>query len=156
MFYFQHNFNTFLHFCWMSWTISAIRTIPSWLTSSVSRRKSHWDEVRPSPLVSSVSRCLVSTNVKSMVLNFQKYWLQHKVFLELLWLELKTFPEGFLRKNEIINFDFQNKKYLTPENFLEDLRRFKIKFWTTFVFCTKFIFQLPFELLSFEKVTFWG
>ena len=42
--------------------------------------------------------------------------------------------------------DFQNKRYLTPEKYLEDQGRCKIGFWTTFVFCTKLIFQLPFEL----------
>ena len=67
---------------------------------------------------------------------------------------IQNFHRGLFEKIKFENFDFQNQKYLTPKKYLEDLRRCKIEFWTTFVFCTKLIFQLPFELWSFEKVTF--
>ena len=49
------------------------------------------------------------------------------------------------------NFEFQYQKYLTTEKYFKDLRRCKIKFWTTFVFYTKLIFPLLFELESFEN-----
>ena len=62
----------------------------------------------------------------------------------------KIFHRGLFEKIKFKNFDFQNQKYLTSKKYLEDLIRCKIKFWTTFVFCAKLIFQLPFELWSFE------
>ena len=68
----------------------------------------------------------------------------------------KIFHRGLFEKIKFENFDFQNQKYLAPKNIWRTFNRCKIEFWTTFVFCTKLIFQLLFELQSFEKVTFWG
>ena len=50
------------------------------------------------------------------------------------------------------NFEFQYQKYLTTEKYFKDLRRCKIKFWTTFVFYTKLIFPLLSELEGFENL----
>ena len=44
------------------------------------------------------------------------------------------------------------KKYLGSKKYLEDLRRCKIEFRTTFVFYTMLIFPLLFELESFEII----
>ena len=44
------------------------------------------------------------------------------------------------------------KKYLGSKKYLEDLRRCKIEFRTTFVFYTTVIFPLLFELESFEII----
>ena len=68
----------------------------------------------------------------------------------------KRIPWAFFEKMHFEKFKFLFQKYLDFKKYLEDLRRCKIQFWTTFVFCTKLIFQLLFELQSFEKVTFWG
>ena len=47
-----------LYFCWMRVTRSAILTIPSSLTSMLSRRRSHWSLVRASAPLSPLSKCL--------------------------------------------------------------------------------------------------
>ena len=64
--------------------------------------------------------------------------------------EIKIFRWALLKIFEFKNFEFQYQKYLTTEKYFEDLRRCKIEFWTTFVFYTKLIFQLLFELEHFE------
>ena len=58
----------------------------------------------------------------------------------------KIFHQGLFEKIKFENLDLQNQKYLTPEKYLEDHSICKIEFRATFVFCTKLIFQLPFEL----------
>ena len=42
------------------------------------------------------------------------------------------------------------EKYLGSRKYLEDLRRCKIEFWTTFIFYTMMIFLLILELESFK------
>ena len=54
-------------------------------------------------------------------------------------------------KNAFKNLKLSRRKYLSLKKYLEDLRRCKMKFWTTFVFCTMLIFQLFFELERFEN-----
>ena len=71
-------------------------------------------------------------------------------------IRFKRIPWAFFEKTHFEKFKFLFWKYLDFKKYLEDLRRCKIQFWTTFVFCTKLIFQLPFKLQSFEKVPFLG
>ena len=65
-------------------------------------------------------------------------------------LSVKSEKSSFLRKMLSKYWNCYRKKYLTIEKYLEDPRRCKIKFWTTFVFFTKLIFPLPLELESFK------
>ena len=53
----------------------------------------------------------------------------------------KKIPWAFFEK-----MHFEKFKFFVFKKHFEDLRRCKIQFWTTFVFCTKLIFQLPFKL----------
>ena len=62
-------------------------------------------------------------------------------------------PWAFFEKMHFEKLKFLFWKYLEFKKYLEDLRRCKIQFWTTFVFCTKLIFQLLFKLWSFD--IFW-
>ena len=64
---------------------------------------------------------------------------------------IKIFRLALLKIFHFENFEFLYKKYLTTEKYFKDLRRCKIEFRTTFVFYTKLIFPLLFELESFEK-----
>ena len=64
---------------------------------------------------------------------------------------IKIFRWALLKIFELENFKSQYKKYLTSEKYLEDHRRCKIKFRTTFVFCIKLIFPLLLELENVEK-----
>ena len=64
---------------------------------------------------------------------------------------IKIFRLALLKIFHFENFEFLYKKYLTTEKYFKDLRRCKIEFRTTFVFYTKLIFPLLFELESFEN-----
>ena len=88
---------------------------------------------------------------QKMVRHFCQWDSGEKLIRNNISLELKFFDEPFRKYLSLKNFKSQYQKYLTSEKYLEDHRRCKIEFRTTFVFYIKLIFPLLFELESLEK-----
>ena len=72
------------------------------------------------------------------------------------WTQGRLKPSSSPAGTKLSFVSVQNQKYLSSKKYLEDLRRCKIEFRTTFVFYTKLIFWLPEELLTFKKSIFCG
>ena len=73
-----------------------------------------------------------------------------ETYLFELVIGFKEFSWAFFEKRHFEKFKFSFQKYQVFKKYLEDFTRYKIQFWTTFVFFTKLIFPLPLELESFK------